>query len=378
MKHIQLLFLVICIFACVDTLSQTSTDWKISGNSVSTDSKIGTNNAFDLIFETFNIERMRLTSDGKLGIGIGSPEAALHIMGDFKLNGTLNMHTWYDPNVTGPRIVMTDPNGDFEIATPGGLYEMLHASDCFTNESQQSISVWANGFSNGFNALYTGVNCPTLVGIGTSDPIYDLHVTGITYSTQIVAGENVSILANSSSLNTTDALLIEDASNIDNPILQINNKGAFKLNYFGEGNPFTIKSGSTTDDLFRINSNGSMDMFYTGPTDGTLIFNVQSVAENEGIFAITSDGKVWCQGLEVMHAPFWGDYVFEKSYQLKPLKEVEQYVVANKHLPDFPSEEELEANGVDVYEMLRLLTVKVEELTLYTIELEKRVEQGNK
>jgi hypothetical protein len=378
MKHIKLFLLSGFVIFTNIIFAQTTTDWKVSGNTVGSDSKLGTNNAYDLIFETYNIERMRLTSDGKLGIGIGSPDAALHILGNFKLNGILNMQGWNDPTTNEPRVVLTNPNGDFEIATTGNIYQLLHASDCFTDDQQQTISVWANGTSSGVNAMFTGTTCPTVVGIGTHEPMYDLHVVGSSYGHRLIAGELISVLANSASVSTSSALVIEDEADVDNPLLEINNKGSFKLNYFGEGNPFTIKSGNTTDDLFRINSNGSIDMYYTGATDGTLILNVHGIDNDEGIFALTSDGKVWCQGLEVMHAPFWGDYVFEKTYQLRPLKEVEQFVQANKHLPEFPSAEELDANGVDVYEMLRLLTVKVEELTLYTIELEKRIEESNK
>ncbi len=66
------------------------------------------------------------------------------------------------------------------------------------------------------------------------------------------------------------------------------------------------------------------------------------------------------------------DFVFSDTYNLKDLTEVENYIKTHKHLPDIPSAEEMEASGVNLAEMNKLLLQKVEELTLYTIELKKR------
>ena len=66
------------------------------------------------------------------------------------------------------------------------------------------------------------------------------------------------------------------------------------------------------------------------------------------------------------------DFVFEDDYKLKSLEEVEQFVQENNHLPDIPSAKQMEEEGVGLAEMNKLLLQKVEELTLYAIELEKR------
>jgi hypothetical protein len=68
------------------------------------------------------------------------------------------------------------------------------------------------------------------------------------------------------------------------------------------------------------------------------------------------------------------DYVFEEDYKLPSLQEVAAYVKKNKHLPDVPAAKEMEANGVNLGEMNMLLLKKIEELTLYVIELKKEVE----
>lgn len=71
----------------------------------------------------------------------------------------------------------------------------------------------------------------------------------------------------------------------------------------------------------------------------------------------------------------WADYVFEADYKLKSLSEVEVYIKQNGHLPDVPSAEEVAANGIELGEMNKILLQKIEELTLYIIELEKKIDQ---
>ena len=65
------------------------------------------------------------------------------------------------------------------------------------------------------------------------------------------------------------------------------------------------------------------------------------------------------------------DYVFDEEYGLKSLAEVEAYIKANSHLPNIPSAKEVETNGQDVGAMQLKLLEKIEELTLYMIELKK-------
>ncbi|MBL4651601.1 MAG: hypothetical protein JKY53_01885 [Flavobacteriales bacterium] len=74
-----------------------------------------------------------------------------------------------------------------------------------------------------------------------------------------------------------------------------------------------------------------------------------------------------------VEANSWCDYVFYSDYNLMSLYEVEQYIKENKHLPEIPSEKEVLENGIDLGEMNALLLKKIEELTLYMIEQEKRI-----
>lgn len=69
----------------------------------------------------------------------------------------------------------------------------------------------------------------------------------------------------------------------------------------------------------------------------------------------------------------WADYVFHKDYQLPPLAAVENYVNKHQHLEGIPSAAEVEKEGIDVGEMNKKLLAKVEELTLYLIEQNKKI-----
>ncbi|WP_292008813.1 cell wall anchor protein [Chryseobacterium sp.] len=69
----------------------------------------------------------------------------------------------------------------------------------------------------------------------------------------------------------------------------------------------------------------------------------------------------------------WADYVFKKTYQLKSLEEVEKHIAEKGHLPNIPSAEEVEKEGINLGEMDAKLLEKIEELTLYSIEQNKQI-----
>ncbi|PRY93815.1 hypothetical protein BY457_1215 [Marinilabilia salmonicolor] len=69
------------------------------------------------------------------------------------------------------------------------------------------------------------------------------------------------------------------------------------------------------------------------------------------------------------------DFVFEDNYSLRDLNQVEKFIKQHKHLPDIPSAAEMEASGVNLAEMNKLLLQKIEELTLYVIEKEKDLQE---
>lgn len=71
----------------------------------------------------------------------------------------------------------------------------------------------------------------------------------------------------------------------------------------------------------------------------------------------------------------WADYVFDDSYQLMSINDVEQFIKTHNHLPNVPSAQELVDTGIDVAKMDAKLLEKIEELTLYMIELDSQVQK---
>ena len=70
----------------------------------------------------------------------------------------------------------------------------------------------------------------------------------------------------------------------------------------------------------------------------------------------------------------WSDFVFDSDYKLMSLSNLESYIKTNKHLPEIPTAKEVAKNGIDVAAMDAKLLQKIEELTLYVIELKKEME----
>ena len=107
-----------------------------------------------------------------------------------------------------------------------------------------------------------------------------------------------------------------------------------------------------------------MSFTYTG--------NVGIGTSEPGAYKLAVEGKIGAREIQVKTGS-WADYVFEDSYNLAELSEVEQYIKANKHLPGIPTAAEVEKDGVNLGEMNVKLLEKVEELTLYVIEQNKQM-----
>ncbi len=93
-----------------------------------------------------------------------------------------------------------------------------------------------------------------------------------------------------------------------------------------------------------------------------------------GSFKLAVEGKIGAREVQVTASNPFPDYVFEKTYNLMSLDNLDQYVQINKHLPNIPSAKEVEENGgIELGKMNIKLVEKVEELTLYIIDLNKRL-----
>ncbi|MBK9578758.1 MAG: hypothetical protein IPO40_16930 [Fibrobacteres bacterium] len=125
-----------------------------------------------------------------------------------------------------------------------------------------------------------------------------------------------------------------------------------------------MESGRFSVGFYDYNTKTTSEYFAIHP-DGNAYFN-KSLSVNGSFHATTMAAAIRASDV--------ADYVFEPDYKLAPLSEVEEYIKANKHLPEVPSASEMEASGVDLAKMNMLLLKKVEELTLHAIEQNKRLE----
>jgi hypothetical protein len=89
-------------------------------------------------------------------------------------------------------------------------------------------------------------------------------------------------------------------------------------------------------------------------------------------FRVKSTGYVYARDITVQATNF-PDYVFAKTYKLMPLTEVNAFIQKNSRLPEMPSAAEVEKDGMSVLQVNTLLVKKVEELTLYVIQLQDQV-----
>jgi hypothetical protein len=133
----------------------------------------------------------------------------------------------------------------------------------------------------------------------------------------------------------------------------VTNGAPFK--FFSDGNINAI-GGSQ---LMSLEANGKLILGTVSSTPGNYRLYVQG-----GI--MTEKAKI-----AVSNTADWADYVFADNYKLKTITELEAYVKENKHLPNIPSAQEVVNEGLDVAKMDAKLLEKIEELSLYIIQLKK-------
>ncbi|WP_340063954.1 hypothetical protein [Ascidiimonas aurantiaca] len=163
------------------------------------------------------------------------------------------------------------------------------------------------------------------------------------------------------------------------------NGGSFSIGDGGNGIPFKIWAGSSgTTNHLRIGSDighygdAVVELYqnYGGGTEqnpGKLVVNGDLAIGTSrlGGYRLSVKGKIRAEEIKVETG--WADYVFKEDYDLPTLEEVEKHIQEKGHLINIPSAKEVEENGIQLGEMNKLLLEKIEELTLYVIELKKEI-----
>lgn len=141
--------------------------------------------------------------------------------------------------------------------------------------------------------------------------------------------------------------------------------------HFGGGYFFRVHNDNVTNqylDAMIIDENGNIGIGINPPQSKLDVAGKSSFRDNMKV-----DAKLEAKEIKVTLTPT-ADFVFEENYGLPKLKDVEKFIKENKHLPEVASAKTMEKEGVNVGEFQIKLLQKIEELTLYIIEQQKKIE----
>lgn len=305
-------------------------------------------------------DQLVITSEGRVGIGINQPEERLHVV-----NGNIK---------TDKKLFVGD-----NIEADKGI--LINA---FPNHGTGQGKIWYDGTDGdgeeiaflGFGAggqwsdlvIQDGGN----VGIGTKAPEEKIHVNGqgrFKFDSGVVEIDGISnepsnewvrgsiLFSRDGDLDYdvgTEQFVLGTATNNDFAAIMHRYPGQLGF-YTGSGGSFTNLSNQDFRNTFE-----RITIEHTG---------------NVGIGCINPQNKLDVNGTiratEVIVETGWCDFVFDDDYNLPSLDKVESYIKEKKHLPDIPSEKEIKEEGLSMASMMVKQMQKIEELTLYVIELKK-------
>ncbi|SDR88854.1 hypothetical protein SAMN05216490_0135 [Mucilaginibacter mallensis] len=318
----------IAIFAIL-AISQSSfaqSQWTTSGNNI------------------FN------TNTGNVGIGLSSPLSKLQISTSALAGVTVTGNT---SSFIGPDIGISRATSGASIGTAPAI----QFTDVATGFSSMIQSY--HGQLQFFNNIGSGWSewmriTTTAVGIGTIAPISMFQVaTGCRKSSLGSAG--------ATDLNYGTSYLGFNAAR---------NAGTWTVESDGLHNGGGVIYGDVFGDIYFA----PIPTGTAGGAGGATQTLADSSVKKLIAFSVSSLGVARAKQV-VVQLTGWPDYVFKPNYLLRQLTDVKSYVAVNHHLPDMPSESQIAADGLNLGEMDKLLTKKVEELTLYLIEGDKKEQQ---
>ena len=297
-------------FGQVRLLNDGSPKGYFSLSGSSGDIQIGTNVLYNdigkLQLETKSFPRVTILPDGNVGIGTISPDSKLHVVGNTKTTGRIDM--------------------DGVLETKGGLSAIQGAGLYVTGSSLQEGNITTHGNISGTGTASISGNINSNTGMTITD----------------VAG----------------TLQFKSNSSTEVGFLQLS------------GNNLRIGTNSGNLGKFVIRTNGA-DRVYVD-NGGNVSIGTTDVANG---YKVSVAGKVMCEELRVQLRASWPDYVFKKNYKLLPLAELKKFIEKNNHLPNIPKASVIEKEGMEVGDMQKKLMEKVEELTLYILDLQKQIDE---
>lgn len=199
-----------------------------------------------------------------------------------------------------------------------------------------------NGNARTYGTHYVDDN----LGVGTTSPVSRLHVQNGSIRIQ---GPFPFHVFNTTSPSTPCGIQFYENGSLEGSLIYEANNNTLNLtnNYFNQGLVLDLDDNSV-----RIG----------GP------FSANG-------YKLSVDGKIMGEELRIMNSSNWPDFVFQQDYPLMTLEELDQSINELGHLPGIPPAREIEESGINVGEMQKILVQKIEELTLYILEQEKRIKE---
>ncbi|HRH03425.1 MAG TPA: SprB repeat-containing protein [Bacteroidia bacterium] len=328
----------------VFNLIQADSDGKLSKVSTSSFNSLG-------LWETNGSGVFRQV--GRVGIGLNNPGAFLDVVAPTGEEG-LKVTTTSDPNFNTLLI-----SSAMSTKIISGFLNM-------NNTSNEVFSIKSDGNTIFGNPIQPALFITPLIdngntylsgniGIGTNLPTKKLTVNG-----------DVQFLSDNS-INSFEILLSDNAKPSRRGIT-IDNDPSGKFNFYIHGwqsnasfNFINSDPGVLNPNLMTINSNGKV--------------GIGNPTSYPGDYNLYVTGGIITEKLKIAlgTSAHWQDVVFDSDYNLRSIDELESFIANNKHLPGIPTTSEVEKNGIDVAIIETKLLQKVEELTLYIIQQNKRI-----
>ncbi|HEX5654639.1 MAG TPA: hypothetical protein VFX58_16290 [Chitinophagaceae bacterium] len=347
------------------------------------DLRMGTyanNSTGGLVFATRALDRMKIDEDGQVGIGTSTPVSALTIN-----SGSLTSIKLQNSGASIAKITALGSHLDLgtEIGNASGKI-------IFSLGGSQKMWILPSG------DVGIGTNNPaTRLTINDVNPILQLQNNSVDKGYIQIVNDDIKIGTNLTNdlgkfivrTNGSDRFIVDAAGNAT---LGTNTSGG-GLAFNGVSSGFTLKTGGVSQASFWANGNNA-EILKTNPNghlrirangDGIWMYSNGQISIGGGgkitnNYVVCVEGKLIASELTALASVSWPDYVFSDSYKLMGLPELKKYIAENKHLPNIPAATEIEKNGVQLGDMSKRLMEKVEELTLYILQLQEQIDALNK